>query len=256
MGGFSTSPTGKKTDNGRGAFSAKIGIRRNVMAALEQPAHVFDAFAGMGEIHGAIWKDAASYCGCELKDWQRDGRLMFVADNRRVMRSIDLKAYNLFDLDAYGSPWEQAMIIADRRPVPAGERLGMILTEGAGLAYKTNVVPAAVRELGGIKQWTVGLYRKQDGIIDRMLDGLARRMRCSIEKRWQAKGRTGAAMVYIGIVLRGLAVGHERRESAAEGKQAPDQAEDEIDHHQADQSPDHNIDRRDDKPDEADGRPG
>lgn len=227
MGGFSTSPTGKKTDNARGAFAAKVTIRRDVMAAVceQAPPSVFDAFAGAGELYQAIWKYAPSYVGCELKGWQKDSRLMYCADNRRVMRAIDLMQFNVFDLDAYGSPWEQAMIIADRRPVLPGERLGLVLTEGAGLAYKTNVVPSAVRQLGGIKQGTVGLNRKQDQIIDRMLAGLARRMRCTIERQWRAKGKTSAIMVYIGVVLRGLSVREDGAKPAGERPQAADQAE-------------------------------
>ncbi len=190
-----------KTDNNPAAFKAKVSIRRNVMAMVPQPA-VFDAFAGSGEMFSAVWKDATSYAGCDLK-LQRDGRLMFCADNRRVMRAVDLAAFNLFDLDSYGSPWVQAIILADRRKVMPGEMIGVILTEGAGLAYKANIVPEAIAILTGMRQGIVGLSRKQDAVIDRAIAGLAKRMNCDVVKRWQSEGRTGAVMRYIGLVLRG-----------------------------------------------------
>jgi hypothetical protein len=44
---------------------------------------------------------------------------------------------------------------------------------------------------------------RHSAVIDKAITGLARRMGCSIEKRWQAEGRTGAAMRYIGLVLKG-----------------------------------------------------
>lgn len=192
-----------KTDNNPQAFAAKVAIRHNVLEAMPGSVHVFDAFAGSGQMYQAIWKSAFAYTGCDLK-WARDGRLMYAADNRRVLRAIDLAPFNVFDCDSYGSPWEQALIIADRRPVKAGELLGLVLTEGNGFAYKSNVMPIAVRVLTGLRPGVVGLSRKQDSVIDRAIAGLAKRMRCEVVKRWQAEGRTGASMRYVGLVLRGL----------------------------------------------------
>lgn len=74
--------------------------------------------------------------------------------------------------------------------------------EGGGLAYKANRVPAAVAELTGLRQGVVGLARSADVVIDRAIAGLARRMNCEIVKRWQADGKTGAAVKYIGVLLR------------------------------------------------------
>lgn len=98
-------------------IGAKIKIRENVLLAIgTDRASVFDAFAAAGELHKAVWHRAHSYVGCDLQFF-RDDRMAFVADNRRVLRSIDLAQFNLFDLDAFGSPWEQAYIIAKRRPL-------------------------------------------------------------------------------------------------------------------------------------------
>jgi hypothetical protein len=147
-----------KTDNNPQAFKAKVTIRRNVLAAVGE-AKVFDAFAGSGQMYSAVWREAASYTGCDQK-LQRDERLMFCADNRRVMRAIDLTAFNLFDLDSYGSPWVQTVILADRRKVQSGEVIGLILTEGAGFAYKSNIVPQAIAILTGLRQGIVGMSKK------------------------------------------------------------------------------------------------
>ena len=194
---------GVKTDNNPQARRAKIAIRQNVLDAIGRKAGVFDAFAGSGEMFSAVWKNAGAYAGCDLKP-QTDSRLMFCADNTRVLRAIDLSRFSIFDFDSYGSPWVQAVILADRRRVAPGERLGLVLTEGAGFAYKSNIVPGAIAVLTGIRTaGVVGLSKKQDSVIDRAIAGLARRMNCNVEKRWQAEGRTGAAMRYIGLVLRG-----------------------------------------------------
>lgn len=192
-----------KVDNNPQALRAKADIRRRVLTAIgADKAAVLDAFAGTGQMFSEVWKLAAGYTGIDER-WHNDSRRMFVGDNRRVMRAIDLRPFNLFDLDAYGSPWTQAMIIADRRRVVAGEVLGLVVTEGTGLHFKNNGVPAAVIELAGVRTGMVGTSRMQDTIINRAIAGLARRMRCDLVSRWQAEGRTGSAMRYIGIVMKG-----------------------------------------------------
>jgi hypothetical protein len=70
--------------------------------------------------------------------------MMFCADNRHVMRAIDLAPFSIFDLDSYGSPWVQAIILADRRRVDAGEQARPGADRGAGFAYKSNIVPESL----------------------------------------------------------------------------------------------------------------
>jgi hypothetical protein len=92
--------------NTRTAKGAKAEIRQHVLDAIGAgEASVFDAYGGAGELYRAVWHKAARYVGCDMT-WFRDKRTMFVADNRRVMRAIDLGQFNVFDLDAFGSPYE------------------------------------------------------------------------------------------------------------------------------------------------------
>jgi len=197
---------GIKTDNNPRAHAAKVAIRAMVLEAIgPDTASVFDAFAGAGEMHSAVWRHAKDYTGCDQK-WQRDGRKMFCADNRRVMRSIKLTQFNVFDLDSYGSPWEQAIIIADRRPVKPGELIGVALTEGSALGFNVNAMATGVRIMARLNgRAVVGQRRNQDAILERCISQFAKRMRCDVVHRWQADGKSGAAMRYIGLVLKGRA---------------------------------------------------
>ena len=54
-------------------------------------------------MHIAVWNRASHYVGCDL-EFYRDERTAFVANNIRVLRTIDLSEFNIFDLDAYGVP--------------------------------------------------------------------------------------------------------------------------------------------------------
>lgn len=191
----------RKTDSAPAARAAKVSIRANVLDLVgSAKAHVFDAFAGAGEMHDAVWAGAASYVGCDLQ-FYRDDRLAFVADNLRVLRSIDLAPFTIFDFDAYGSPWEQCMILAARRPLLPGERLGLVLTEGSGLDMRLRGLPTVMAHLAGMHPHATGVARSSDEIINRCIAGLTRRMHATVERRWQAVGKSGAGMRYIGLVL-------------------------------------------------------
>jgi hypothetical protein len=186
------------------ARTAKISIRQMVLDEIgHQNAFVFDAFGGHGEMYEAVWSRAASYAGVDL-DWWQDARLMWAGDSARVMRSIDLTPYTVFDFDPYGSPYTQLTVLAARRSVVAGERLGLVITDGSGLRLKMGWIPDALALLSGLRRHMPGVARNHEDIIARALRGLCRRMNCRIVKQWQAKGRSASALHYIGLVVEGL----------------------------------------------------
>jgi hypothetical protein len=198
---FLASTRAAKIKNAQASKPAKVEIRRNVLDALGRDVAVFDAFAGAGEMYRNVWHEARACVGCDL-DWHRDERVAYVADNRRVMRCIDLGAFAVFDLDAHGSPWEQATILAARRKAAPGERIGLVLTDGSGLDVKRGNLSYALAQLVGMPRHVTGAIRWHDEIITRAINEVARRMGCEVETRWQAGKGKGAAVVYVGVVLR------------------------------------------------------
>lgn len=191
-----------KQHNADGGHTAKAKIRRLVLETVGKPAHVFDAFGGPGAMYSDVWKHADSYVGCD-KEWYRDERMMFCADSARVLRALDLARFNIFDLDAYGSPYEQLIIVAARRKVEKGEAIGIVITDGTGLSLKMNGIPHAMAQLAGLRNGMVGVNGNRDFIQRRLINGLAKRMHCDVVKMWQAEKPENAAMRYMGLVLRG-----------------------------------------------------
>jgi hypothetical protein len=199
--GFS-SLTGKKTDNHDAARGAKIGLRRRVLAAVPGP-RVFDAFAGRGSMYRNVWHQAEHYVGCDSR-WIGDDRPAYVADNHRVLRCIDLRQFNIFDLDAYGSPWDQAYIIAERRPVKAGEVVGFVFTDGSSLGLRSGALPRPLAALAGLSGPVAGAHALQDEILRMAVKGLGAKMGAQLLEWWSAKGKSGASVRYLGAVYRGL----------------------------------------------------
>lgn len=122
------------------------------------------------------------------------------------MRAIDLGPVNIFDFDAYGSPWEHVCILCARRRLISSERIGLILTEGSSLKVRFSSLPVALQDLTGMRGMP-GLGKHVDMLINRAIQAMCARMRARVTKRWQAKGKTGAGVRYIGLVLEGLCDG-------------------------------------------------
>ena len=64
-----------KKDNHPRALSAKVELRRRACEFVGTP-RVFDAFAGSGQMHAAVWRDAGSYVGCDRKAVAALARIM------------------------------------------------------------------------------------------------------------------------------------------------------------------------------------
>lgn len=199
-----------KSDNSRGALSAKIELRRNVLAAVD-PARVLDGFSGLGKMWSAVWKDAAGYIGCDSRDWTvGEPHRRYVADNRLVLRCIDLSAWNVFDFDAYGSPWEQMLILAARRQWERGERGAVVLTDGMELKKSFGQIGNAELELLGLGASALhGLPRSSADsgqLLEMLLSKWYALSHVTAMRRWQAygRGRNGTmGMRYIACVFEG-----------------------------------------------------
>lgn len=192
----------QKVDNHQRSMPDKTMLRQNVLDEVKAP--VFDAFAGSGEMFRRVWHAAPGYVGCDLRWFPDDPRLAYVADNRRVLRCVDLNEFGIFDLDAYGSPWYQLAIIAARRAVKPGERIGFAITEGSSLKLKMGDAPKALSYFAKLQNRPPGLASSHDELINRAIRGLCEKMNCRLARAWRARGKTGAKVIYLGLVLEGL----------------------------------------------------
>ena len=201
-----------KVHNTSAMLEAKVELRQNLLAHVK-PAHVFDAFCGpVGEMWAGVWRDgAASYIGVDKEYVFPDPRRRFVGDCLVVMRSISLAGYNVFDLDAFGSPWEAMVVLIARRRWSKGERGGLAFTDGTTAPISLGSIPAGISSLTGI--FTADrITPKNDmayAVQESALAAWAEKSRVKLLHRWQVKGRgptgtTGFPMVYESIVFEGL----------------------------------------------------
>jgi hypothetical protein len=182
--------TPEKIHNGAAAHQAKITLRERVLEMVK-PAHVFDAYCGpTGEMWKAVWSKAASYTGCDTDYRPFDPRHRFVADNRTVMRSIDLHKYNVFDLDAFGEPWEQLLILSARRMWKPSERGALLLTWRESHLRFTHAARNSLAVAAGRN--TLSLKDKPP-LVKMAVRRFLEVNRVTGLKSWGARGYSGAA---------------------------------------------------------------
>lgn len=186
---------------------AKAELRRRLVAWLGGPqsARVFETHAGPGVMHHQAFAGVADWLGVDQDPRSPDS---IHADNRLVLRAVDLQRFNFFDVDAFGSPWEQVWIVSRRRKVGKGEFVALALTDGhlRGFSSISPVVQGWSTQL----QAALGIRRDMP---NRMLmagggDHFAQRLiaawfgGCKIV-RWVSATGKGQRVFYFGCVIKG-----------------------------------------------------
>jgi hypothetical protein len=192
-----------KVKNHKRGMPGKIALRRKLLEEIgADKASVFDAFAGSGVMWREVWHEAVDYVGCDLEwhEWYK--HKAFCADNRRVLRCISLNRFNIFDLDAFGSPWEQGAIIAARRKLGKGELIGFGLTDGSAMRARTGKVDWKLAQLSGVDVDMSGAHREWPALTRRAMSEIASRMGGTLVDIWSADSG-GRAMSYSAALLKG-----------------------------------------------------
>ncbi len=115
--GGSLTMTIAKTDNDN--LSQKLAIRLFAMNQIainpSRPVKILDCFAGDGVLWHHIQKESTQAIEHIGIDSLSKLGSRYLGDNRRYLRQLPLDEYDLIDLDAYGVPYEQFRILADRQ---------------------------------------------------------------------------------------------------------------------------------------------
>lgn len=139
------------------ALAPKVAMRRWLVEQLGgiDSVRVLDCFAAAGMLWDKAYRRTESYLGLDVRQFD-DARRMIVCDSRRFLRhaDVDVREWNLFDLDAFGSPLEHLAILCERFHRiggPAGP-IGVCLTDGTGFNSKMNGTPHGLLRYVGMAQ--------------------------------------------------------------------------------------------------------
>lgn len=188
---------GKKTNNAK--TSAKKELRQGVLSQMKS-AHVLEVFCGAGEMYNAVWSMAKSYVGIDKVKFF-DCRNTICGDAMKVVSTMDLSGFNVFDIDAYGSPYDILCLILNRIQ---GEKqqYGFCITDGVSMDLRLGRICKGIRELTGIEHHIVkNAAIMHDEIINDIIKTVCDRLNCHVTHFRIANGKTGAAMKYYAFVV-------------------------------------------------------
>ena len=191
---------GAKTDNAQ--ISAKEEIRKKILSKIENPC-VLEVFCGAGEMYQKVWANAEKYTGIDKRKFF-DERNTICGDAEKAIRVVDLEQYNIFDIDAYGSPYNiLSYIILNRRFT---DQVAFVLTDGSAMDLRLGRVSKGLRELSGIKNHVLKKASNiHDELILKVIENIEKITRKKATNFMIAKGRTGAAMRYYAFILSDVA---------------------------------------------------
>jgi hypothetical protein len=193
---------GEKTDNHQAALPDKIALREEALAAVGE-ARVLDLFAGKGVMHRAVWHRAADYLGndSDMGKVLAHPAPCHHAEAAILLRAIPLARWNVFDFDAYGSPWDEVTILAARRRLRPGERVAIVLTDGAPRRAMLGRTVRALAELAREDSDTVGAHRRWPMLVRQAMQEVARRMGGSLVALRQAEASLGQRGMWYGLAV-------------------------------------------------------
>ena len=191
---------GVKTNNAKN--KSKIQIRENVLSLFKNERNVLEVFCGDGKMYRDVWKKGDKYTGIDIVEFN-DERETIQGDSKEVLNSLDIDRYNIFDIDAYGSPYEELSIILKKLDRNKYNEYAFIITDGLGIDLKMGNIAHSLRSILDIKSSKIkNAHKLHEVFIQKIVDKLIKNFNNIKEtKFYHTKGITGANMRYYSIYI-------------------------------------------------------
>ena len=181
---------GVKTDNAK--ITSKVDIRKESLKFIKDSS-VLEVFCGAGEMYKDVWQEANNYTGIDKRKFF-DKRHTLCGDALSVVKQIDISGYNIFDIDAYGSPYHILLEIAQRIDL---DHVSFCITDGTNMDLKMGRVSRGLREiLGAENKILKKAHIVHDLLISQVIDRIASITSMEVVKKRIARGITGSSMRY------------------------------------------------------------
>jgi len=110
---------------------ATLDIRENVLKNIGKEVHLLEPFAGDGQIYNKCYKGRVeSAVGIEKSEITPDcGRKIYRGNYSKLLRTMDVSKFNVFDIDSYHSPWYPFWTICNRLNRSEFDKIGFVLIE-------------------------------------------------------------------------------------------------------------------------------
>ena len=185
---------GVKTDNAN--IEKKADIRKSLVNDIAT-SRVLEVYCGSGVMHDMLWHEAMDYVGIDkLKFF--DSRKTICGDAEKALSLIDVNDFNVFDIDAYGSPYEVLDAITRKYTLSGG--VSFIITDGIQIDLRMGKICAGLRRFIDFKGKRLrNAHMMHDDYIQKIVDLCANRLQGRVVSSRFLKGSKGSGMRYYGF---------------------------------------------------------
>ena len=152
----------------------KADLRKELMGQFDNPK-VLDCFCGNGEMWDKGWGKTSNYVGLDIREY-KDERSTIVTKNEPWVKANDISSFDIFDLDAYGTPFPLLLEIS-KRPLRKG-KIGLVLTDGSGRNACSSTMNLELLKNMGLRPHlrTQAQYKYREQFFFKMLEKCADNM--------------------------------------------------------------------------------
>lgn len=185
-----------KTDNAK--VSAKHLLRNSVLAQFDETS-CLDVFCGAGKMWKSVWHKCDNYTGIDIRAFF-DSRHTICGDALAVINNIDISGYNIFDIDAYGSPYDVLDLILSK--TIDSQKIAFCITDGSAMDMRMGRVSKGMRLVSGISRHKIKkIHLIQDEVIEKIIKTTAAKLCGKVVDFHIATGVTGSAMRYYTFIV-------------------------------------------------------
>jgi len=190
---------GVKTNNAK--ISAKKDLRNEIIRCAEI-SNVIEVYCGKGEMFDLVWNKSDSYIGIDKVKFF-DKRNTICGDAVSCLKQIDVTKYNIFDIDAYGSPYECiSEIVRQLEASKNNDKLYFCVTDGLQIDMRMGRVSKFMAELSGVNSRRISKAHKMHNIIIKnIIHNISNRLNRRLLSSNIAIGKTGSGMRYYTFIL-------------------------------------------------------
>lgn len=183
---------GVKTNNAK--TDVKQKMRQSALDSIDGERNTLEVFCGAGKMYTLVWHKSDTYTGIDKVKFF-DSRHTICGDARKALRLVDISKFNIFDIDAYGSPYET---LRDILPLVGDHsKIAFVLTDGTNMDLKLGRISKGMRFFTGIDfHIAKRAHVLHDEFINDVIDKTAQMLNGAVENKRIAKGVTGSAMRY------------------------------------------------------------
>lgn len=189
---------GVKTNNAK--TNAKREIREHILSVVGSDASVLEVFCGAGEMYKSVWYKAKDYLGIDKVKFFDDRRTI-CGDALKAVTKIDHKEFSIFDIDAYGSPYEILTVLLPKI-APDHKNIGFCITDGIAMDLKLGRISRGIR---GLVNLDFHIAKRAHIIHDELISNVIERVCIDLKGTPSdikiANGVKGSAMKYYCFVV-------------------------------------------------------